>query len=74
MPTLPSAGKTAYQHDILDHQPSVLDLLTRFPTCSPPLDALLDALTPMAPRMYSVTTSFAENPKKLQIALRYGKV
>ena len=67
------AGKAAYQHDILEHQPSVLDLLNRFPSCSPPLDAVLDALTPMMPRLYSITTSYAEHPNKLQVALRWAE-
>lgn len=49
------AGKDAYAEEISAGQPSLLDLLRRFPSCNPPVDVLLDALPPLAPRMYSLT-------------------
>lgn len=58
----PQAGKEAYGHEIAEHQPSLLDLLTRFPSCSPPLDALLDALPPLSPRLYSISSSQRAQP------------
>ncbi|KAG1661078.1 hypothetical protein FOA52_004540 [Chlamydomonas sp. UWO 241] len=62
------AGKDAYAHEILEQQPSLADVLERFPSCDPPLAALLDALTPLLPRLYSVTSSPAEVPGHAQVA------
>ncbi|GIL57574.1 hypothetical protein Vafri_12779 [Volvox africanus] len=50
-------GKEAYSHEIGEHQPSILDLLVRFRSVNPPLEALLDALPPLMPRMYSISSS-----------------
>lgn len=50
-------GRQAYADDISSAQPSLLDLLRRFPSARPPLAALLDGLQPLAPRMYSLTAA-----------------
>lgn len=63
------AGRAAYAQDITAGQPSLLDLLNRFPSCHPPFEVVLDVLPPLAPRMYSITTSPLEFPHKLQVAL-----
>ncbi|KAK9818129.1 hypothetical protein WJX72_007597 [[Myrmecia] bisecta] len=61
-------GKDAYAKEIREGQPSLLDLLQRFPSCQPPLAALLDALPPLAPRMYSIASSPLEHPGQAHVA------
>lgn len=58
-------GRDAYAADILAARPTLLDLLRQFPSCRPPLDALLDALPPLAARMYSLTNSPLATPERV---------
>ncbi|KAL0038154.1 hypothetical protein WJX79_005239 [Trebouxia sp. C0005] len=62
------AGRQDYNTDIKAAQPSLLDLFHQFPSCQPPLAALLDCLPPLAPRMYSVSCSPLERPHAVQVA------
>lgn len=61
-------GRQDYNTDIKAAQPSLLDLFHQFPSCQPPLAALLDCLPPLAPRMYSVSCSPLERPHAVQVA------
>lgn len=54
--------------------PSLLDLLRRFPSCSLPLAPLLDALPPLAPRLYSVSSSPLEHPGSAHVAFSVVRI
>ena len=66
-------GRQDYNTDIKAAQPSLLDLFHQFPSCQPPLAALLDCLPPLAPRMYSVSCSPLERPHAVQVAFSVVK-
>eukprot|EP01043_Picozoa_sp_COSAG02_P059604 COSAG02_NODE_7628_length_2926_cov_2.219667_2_plen_340_part_00 len=50
-------GKDDYGVQILQERPTVLELLMLYPSCSPPLELLLELLPPLAPRYYSLSSS-----------------
>lgn len=60
-------GKGAYAK-LVEGQPNLLQLLHRYPSCCPPLDALLDLLPALAPRMYSITTAPQAYPDQVHVA------
>ncbi|KAG7666657.1 putative Methionine synthase reductase [Nannochloris sp. 'desiccata'] len=66
-------GRDSYATEILAARPSLLELLNGFPSCTPPLDALLDALPALPPRMYSITCSPMTCPNKIQVAFTIVK-
>ena len=59
------SGRGDYKAQIQEGQPSLLDLLEKFSSCSPPLDALLDALPALPPRMYSIASSPLAQPNQV---------
>ena len=62
-------GRQDYSSLISPVSPTLLDLLQRYPSCRPPLPVLLDALTPLPPRLYSISSSPLENSGSPHIAL-----
>ena len=62
-------GRQDYYSLITPVSPTLLDLLQHYPSCQPPLPALLDALPPLPPRLYSISSSPLESPGCPQIAL-----
>jgi sulfite reductase alpha subunit-like flavoprotein len=66
-------GRDLYAVEMLAARPSLLDLFKLFPSCKPPLDALLDALPALPPRMYSITCSPMSCPDKIQVAFTIVK-
>ena len=63
-----TGGRSDYTTHIKAAQPSLLSLFQQFPSCTPPLAALLDCLPPLAPRMYSVSCSPLVSPHRVQVA------
>ncbi|KAI7869119.1 hypothetical protein BDF14DRAFT_1785040 [Spinellus fusiger] len=53
---------------IREQSPTLLDILTTFPSCQPPISRLLDVLPPHMPRYYSVSNSALKYKDKLSFA------
>lgn len=68
-----ASGRQAYSSQIKDAQPSILDLFRQYPSCKPPIAALLDSLPPLAPRMYSISSSPLQLPNAVQVAFTVVK-
>ncbi|XP_056155647.1 methionine synthase reductase [Lampris incognitus] len=58
-------GAADYNRYVRDTNLSVLELLTAFPSCSPPLSLLIEHLPKLQPRPYSAASSSLMHPGKL---------
>ncbi len=67
-------GRQDYSSLITPISPTLLDLLHRYPSCKPPLPALLDGLPPLPPRLYSISSSPLEHPGSPHIALTVVRI
>ena len=61
-------GREAYRLDIVEGHPNLLQLLQRYPSCMPPVHILLEMLSPLRPRLYSLSNSYLFTPELLEIA------
>ena len=66
-------GKADYDTQIRGESASLMTLLKRFPSCKPPLAELLDALPPLAPRLYSITCAPEVAPTTPSVAFSVVK-
>lgn len=67
-------GREAYALMTEPHSPTLLDLLRQYPSCRPPLPDILDALPPLAPRLYSISSSPLEHRDTAHIAFTIVKI
>ena len=54
----------------------VLDLLQQFPSARPPVPKMIEALSPLQPRLYSISSSMKAHPDEVQLTIgvvRYTK-
>jgi cytochrome P450/NADPH-cytochrome P450 reductase len=63
------AGEAQYQEQVLVPRKSVLDLLEKFPSCTPPFEVFLDLLPPLRPRYYSISSSPLVTPETCSITV-----
>lgn len=66
-------GRADYDAQIRSQSPTLLTLLKKFPSCAPPLADLLDALSPLAPRLYSITCAPEVAPTTPSVAFSVVK-
>ncbi|XP_055364159.1 methionine synthase reductase isoform X2 [Betta splendens] len=60
-------GAADYNLYVRDPSLSVLELLTAFPSCSPPLSLLIEHLPKLQPRPYSAASSRLRHPGRLHV-------
>ena len=68
-PLTPLPPPPQYEASVLQRRVSALDLLAAFPSCRPTFAAFLDALPPLQPRLYSVSSSPLVDPRRVTITL-----
>ncbi|KAK9768909.1 hypothetical protein K7432_000036 [Basidiobolus ranarum] len=60
-------------NSLKEQMPTLLDILSTFPSCKPPIARLIENLPPHQPRYYSVSNSPLKNPKLLSFAFNIVK-
>ncbi|XP_013193616.2 methionine synthase reductase [Amyelois transitella] len=60
-------GSTSYTSHILNKSFCILDLLSVFKSCKPPIEILLTNLPRLLPRPYSIVNSYLKHPNLLKI-------
>jgi sulfite reductase alpha subunit-like flavoprotein len=50
-------GRAAYKADIAEGRPTLVQLLKRYDACKPPIERLLELLSPLRPRQYSLANA-----------------
>lgn len=73
-PWIHAGGREEYASLIAPVNPSLLDLLRRYPSCQPPLAPLLDALPPLAPRLYSISSSPLQHGTSAHVAFSVVRI
>ena len=61
-------GRADYMKSIIQAHYSFCDVLFDTKSCKPPFESLLDALPPLAPRMYSISGCQAVSPDAIEVA------
>uniref|UniRef100_A0A668U3X2 Methionine synthase reductase n=1 Tax=Oreochromis aureus TaxID=47969 RepID=A0A668U3X2_OREAU len=67
-------GAADYNLYVRDPSLSVLELLTAFPSCSPPLSLLIEHLPKLQPRPYSAASSRLRHPGKLHFVFNVVEI
>ncbi|XP_054724199.1 methionine synthase reductase-like isoform X2 [Uloborus diversus] len=62
-----ASGSQFYSDFVRKPSLCILDILSMFKTCYPPVDRLIEHLPPLKPRFYSVASSPLENPQRFKI-------
>jgi cytochrome P450 / NADPH-cytochrome P450 reductase len=63
------SDQTRYRTEILEKRTSVLDLLTKCPSCAISLPEYLEMLSPMHVRQYSISSSPRSNPTRCSLTV-----
>ncbi|KAA0173183.1 hypothetical protein FNF27_05271 [Cafeteria roenbergensis] len=61
-------GRDLWAHALEGQRLTLLDLLSLFPSCLPPLGALLSVLAPLTPRFYSLASTPLDAPNRMAVA------
>jgi sulfite reductase alpha subunit-like flavoprotein len=62
-------GSDAYQTNVVEARPNLLELLTLFPSCQPDMAHLLSELPPLLHRLYSISNAPQTHANTVHIAL-----